>query len=1135
MNSNHLQHYEIDSDGEMPRQNPREARGPRRVFSLWRLLPAALLALLTLGMNAALALTTTTTVLASSVNPTYVGQSTTLTATMTPTAATGVVDFFDGPTNIGNAAISAGKATLTTSFTLAGSHVLKATLRANATYASSTSPTKTQTVNAKVNSTTTLGTSVNPSYVGQSVTLTATVTGTSPTGSVTFNKAGVPLASVPLSAGVASYTTTFTAAGTASLTAVYSGDTANNGSTSATKTQTVNAQVVTATVLSSSVNPSVTGQSTTLTATVTGTSPSGSMKFYDGATQIGMGTLSAGAVSSSIAFSTTGAHSLTAVYAGDTVNAGSTSAAKTQTVNPAAPVPTTLLLYASSGYVATGAPVTLAATITGYVPSGSIVFSEGGTAFATVAITAGQATTTKVFTGAGLHNIVATYAGNTFNLASESNQISVDVGTTAAATPGPMTWLYGYDPEGNPWIDLDPKGKETTRDFDSLNRPIQVVRPAPAGSAIPTAIGLAYDGQDNLTTVVDPRNLATNYTVDGLKNVKVQASPDTGVTNATYDAAGNLLTRTDSRGKVTTYAYDALNRLTSASYATGTATVFEYDGGTTPGPNSAGRLTRITDESGSTSYTYDALGRVLTKTQVAGLKTLLTTYTWGSTGSATGSLTSVTYPSGTRVNYSYDTAGRPSGITVNPVNANGIGTNTASTITVLSAVTYNGENNVTRWTWSDGSLYQRTYDSFGRLSSYPIGKSNGTGTAAGLLRSLAYDDAGLIIGYSHTRAGVAQPQFDQGFSYDDLGQVQGNTQGATAYAYSYDASGNRTARIVGGTSYAQTIAPTSNRLSQAQSATGTTSYGYDSAGNMTADGTLIYTYSDRGRMSSATIGSNVVTYKYNGLEQRVSKVGPTAVVPTGAAYFAFDEDGQVLGEYDANLSPVYETVYLGATPVAVLKRTGTAATGTLQVTSYNAWADQINTPRVVTRSSDQAIVWSWDSLEPFGVSPANQNPNALGVFTFNQRFPGQVYDAETGNFQNWNRDYKAALGRYAQSDPIGLQGGINTYAYVDGNPLSETDPFGLRGGDQPSEALCLALGNNPIACKQIPRYDPPLPPMNCELKCNIVYAPICIALGVGATMLGGPGAGLEVGPTCNVVKWRACQKKCQDEKPCTPQ
>ncbi len=167
------------------------------------------------------------------------------------------------------------------------------------------------------------------------------------------------------------------------------------------------------------------------------------------------------------------------------------------------------------------------------------------------------------------------------------------------------------------------------------------------------------------------------------------------------------------------------------------------------------------------------------------------------------------------------------------------------------------------------------------------------------------------------------------------------------------------------------------------------------------------------------------------------------MVPSGAAYYAYDEAGQLIGEYDANVKPGFETIYLGTTPVAVLKQTGSASNSTLQVVAYNVWADHLDTPRVVTRSSDQAIVWRWDSAEAFGATAPNQNPNALGAFSYNQRFPGQLVDLETGNFYNWHRDYRAGVGRYVQSDPIGLQGGVNAYAYVGGNLISFVDPNGL--------------------------------------------------------------------------------------------
>lgn len=88
-------------------------------------------------------------------------------------------------------------------------------------------------------------------------------------------------------------------------------------------------------------------------------------------------------------------------------------------------------------------------------------------------------------------------------------------------------------------------------------------------------------------------------------------------------------------------------------------------------------------------------------------------------------------------------------------------------------------------------------------------------------------------------------------------------------------------------------------------------------------------------------------------------------------------------------------------------------------------------------------MWSWIAAEPFGATQPNNNPNNFGTFVFNQRFPGQVYDAEMNLHQNHHREFQGLKGGYLQSDPIGLQGGINTYAYVSGNPTNNVDPTGL--------------------------------------------------------------------------------------------
>ena len=109
---------------------------------------------------------------------------------------------------------------------------------------------------------------------------------------------------------------------------------------------------------------------------------------------------------------------------------------------------------------------------------------------------------------------------------------------------------------------------------------------------------------------------------------------------------------------------------------------------------------------------------------------------------------------------------------------------------------------------------------------------------------------------------------------------------------------------------------------------------------------------------------------------------------------------------------------------------------------FNSHADHLNTPRLVANQSGQTV-WHWDQQEPFGVSVPDENPSGLGAFEFPLRFPGQYFDKETNLHYNYFRDYDPSFGRYAESDPIGLQGGPNTYAYAGLDPLRFIDPLGL--------------------------------------------------------------------------------------------
>lgn len=190
---------------------------------------------------------TTTTSVTSSANPSVWGQSITLTATVTPSSGSGspggTVTFNDGSTALGTEPLTSGQATFTTASFSVGSHSITAAYSGDSTFQASTG-TLTQTVNP-ASTTVAITSSANPSILNSSFTLTANVTvvvpgaGT-PTGTVIFKDGSTVLSTVTLSpAGQATLSTSSLAAGAHSITAIYSGDSNFNGSTSATLSEAV--------------------------------------------------------------------------------------------------------------------------------------------------------------------------------------------------------------------------------------------------------------------------------------------------------------------------------------------------------------------------------------------------------------------------------------------------------------------------------------------------------------------------------------------------------------------------------------------------------------------------------------------------------------------------------------------------------------------------------------------------------------------------------------------------------------------------------------------------------------------------------------------------------------------------------
>jgi hypothetical protein len=404
-----------------------------------------------------------TVTVASSANPSTVGQSVTFTATVTPPAATGSVQFLDGATPIGTGTLSGGSASVSAPALTAGSHSITAVYSGDATYNSGTSVALAQTVN-HASSSTTASASSGSITVGQSVTLTAAVTPSSATGTVQFLDGATVLGAAALSGGAASIAATGLAVGTHSITAVYGGDAANNGSTSAAVTVTV-AKAAASVTATSSLNPSVAGQTVTFTATVTPLSATGSVQFLDGATPIGTAALIGGTASLSASGLAAGAHSITAVYSGDGNHNGAASGAFGQVVRAI----TTTALAADKPTAVAGEPVTFTAMVTPATGTGTVQFVEGANVIGTAAVSGGTASIAVSNLAVGVHSVTALYGGaaayapsasgpagvtivaalppsNLAATAASANRINLS--WTASATPGVTYNIYASSSSG---------------------------------------------------------------------------------------------------------------------------------------------------------------------------------------------------------------------------------------------------------------------------------------------------------------------------------------------------------------------------------------------------------------------------------------------------------------------------------------------------------------------------------------------------------------------------------------------------------------------------------------------------------------------------------------------------------------
>jgi hypothetical protein len=409
---------------------------------------------------------------ASSVNPSAAGQAVTFTATISPAAATGSVQFLDGATVMGSAILNNGAAVFATSSLAVGDHSVTAKYLGDASSGPSQSAAVLEQV-VKRATTSTLASAPNPSTLGMTVTLTATVSPTPATGTVQFLDGATVLGTAPLGGGAAALATTALGVGSHSITAVYGGDSSYAGSTSAAAVQIVN-KAPTATAIVSSVNPSTVGQAVTFTATVT-PGATGSVQFLYGTTPLGTVALNSGTAALTTSSLPAGFYSIAAVYSGDANYVGSTGY-----INQSVTRPTTTSLTSDKTSITYGQAVTFTATVSPSSATGVVQFTDGTVLIGTGILSSGQAKLSTVSLTGGSHSVTAVYTGDatngpstsapraitvaqakpTVNLVSSQNPIAVGqtvtftVGINAAVATGTVTFMDGSSVIGTVTLDM---------------------------------------------------------------------------------------------------------------------------------------------------------------------------------------------------------------------------------------------------------------------------------------------------------------------------------------------------------------------------------------------------------------------------------------------------------------------------------------------------------------------------------------------------------------------------------------------------------------------------------------------------------------------------------------------------------
>lgn len=560
---------------------------------------------------------------------------------------------------------------------------------------------------------------------------------------------------------------------------------------------------------------------------------------------------------------------------------------------------------------------------------------------------------------------------------------------TVVSYPDGTSAVLAYDGEGAMAVSrVDALGREDIYRW-TLGLPVHVARVS--GGVTNALYAISHDPQLNVVAIGDPLGRrAESYVLDENERVVAVTNLEGQVLSRRYALGRMVASETRFDGTSVNYGYGQDANLSSVAYP-GDTLRFGYDGD--------GLLTSAANAAGLVSNVYDAATGWLDAS--CGVDGSWVRYV----RSNGGAVTSRVAVAGT-AQYAYDKAGRR-------VRAD----SSAGTLS-FGYCPWNGL--LAAVTNANGVTMTYGYDVMDRVTN--ITWTVPGGTALGGF-AYEYDVVGRIVARRHA---LGTNRFDRAYAYDGLDRLVADGD----VSYAYDAAGNRTAKRGGSGDDVAYVLGQGDRLATWTGG----SYGHDAAGCVTriVRGSDTWDLTWNGRYQLARVATNGVfaeSYAYDALGRRVATTNAE-----GTERHVYDENWQVIADVDAEGNVLRSYEWGEGIDRLLAVRIGARTYAALTDVQGTVWGYADAHGAVVAR-------WTYDAWG--NVLSEEVAARAAGLRAVRYRFQGRECSAATGLVNFRMRWYDPVTGRWLSKDPIGLSGGLNLYAFCEGDPVNKTDPDGM--------------------------------------------------------------------------------------------